>query len=123
MLVHVVGRGVERQQHLRTRSPRRLGGPALPDVGADVEAEAHTLHLEHAGVVSGLEVALLVEYFVVRQQALVIARNELAVAQHRRCVVALIAVLDRMAEDHGYVSGRRRDAIRLTAAGAVEVRP
>ncbi len=83
----VEGRGVDTDEDL---GPGRLGlgrGLGEPQVLADGEAELAPLHLEHAGPVADLEVALLVEHAVVGQLLLEVHRLDAPAAQAapRRC--------------------------------------
>jgi hypothetical protein len=123
LLVHVVWGSIQRQQQLGASRPRKLCGPGLPDVGTDIHADAQALEFEHARRCTRLEVALLVEHFVVGQQVLVVACQDPAAAQDRRSIEARMTGLGRMAEDDPHVARSVRNPLRLSGAGAVEIRP
>ena len=122
LLVHVEGRGIERQHQFRSGHRGCLGGAVLPDVGADRQAAADAFQLDHAGFAACREIALLVEDFVVGQAMLAVGRRHPAVEQERRGVVALAGRLLGIA-DHDRQLGDARQAIQLCRAGAIEIRP
>ena len=73
----VIGRRGEVHDHLRAR--QRLGAgrrPRLPDVLADGQADRRPVQPEQRGLLAGLEVAVLVEDAVVRQEHLPVDRGD-----------------------------------------------
>jgi hypothetical protein len=106
LLVHVEGGGVQRQQRLGARVPGHDGGAGFPDVGADADAEADAGALEHAGIEAGREGADFIEHRMVGQDLLAIDRDDRAVPQHRRGVVAFLAFLEGVAHHRGQPRGQ-----------------
>ena len=95
LLVHVVGEALSAS---RTCAPAARAASAGPRSQTSAQMfPKRASALEHASRAAGLEIALLVEDLVVGQQALVIARQHRAVTQHRGRIVALAAVLHRVA--------------------------
>ena len=96
----------------------------VPDVLADVHAERRVAAIAKTGVsVPGLEVALLVEDAVVRQELLVVDAGALAVVDHRGGVVDVVARVDE-ADDRRDARARRAatssSARRLSSMNAGE---
>jgi hypothetical protein len=123
LLVHVEGRGVEHQQQLGTGPAGHVGGAGFPHVGADVDAHPHALEFEHAGLMAGLEVALLVEDLVVGQAVLEVGARHAAVLDHRGGVEALAGPLGRVADQHRDALHLRRQRVELLGAGLQKGRP
>ncbi len=100
-LVEMAGRGVEDEQQFGAGLAGELGGALFPDIGTDVDAAAHAVQRDDAGFGAGLEIALLVEDFVVRQAHLAIGRDFPAFLDNRGGVVAGAIAFFRMPDDNG----------------------
>jgi hypothetical protein len=101
-LARVVGRAVDRQQHLRPRGGRAARRLGTPEVLADGDAELDALHLHHAGLRARLEVALLVEHAVVRQGLLAVDDGRAVRPQQDGAVVDGVAVVLGIADEDGH---------------------
>ena len=107
------GRGVDDQRRARERLlGRRMA--RRPDVLADRQPDAEVAEVEHDRVVAGLEVALLVEDAVVRQQRLAVDGMDRPSDEHGERVVDVVGALGEADE--------RDDALR-GAARARRARP
>jgi hypothetical protein len=84
----MAGRGVEHEQQFGTGSMRQFGRTGFPDVGADIDAAAHTAKRHDAGFGARIEIALLVKNFVIREANLAVNRRFLAIFDDRSRVVA-----------------------------------
>ncbi len=101
LLAHVEGGGAEVEQHLGAGiclDRRRAAG--IPDILADVDADDHAVDHEDRRALAGLEVAVLVEDAIGRQEALAVDALELAVTQHGRGIVEVGRAVDE-ADDEG----------------------
>ncbi len=86
----MIRRPVGNHDELRARVTRGCRGTRTPDILADDHADPSAVDIDDAWISAGVEVALLVENGVIRKATLAIARNYLAVAQHRDRVVAAV---------------------------------
>ena len=120
-LRHVIGRGVQHQQHLCAGIACGNRGGLLPHVLANVDAQAHALMLEHARRITGVEVAHLVEHLVVRQQRLQIRRNNAPIPQHRSRIEILIAHAMRMTDDQRNTRDLTREPGQRIGTAFVEI--
>ena len=115
LLVHVVGRAVRHQQHLRAGRAGAHGRMLEPRVFADIDAETHALHAKHEGLVRRREVTLFIEHRRVRQVVLAVGAQHFAVEQHGSGVMAhALLILQGQAHHHvqilelGQVCGQPR---------------
>jgi hypothetical protein len=115
------GRGVDRQEQLRTGRLRLGRGLREPEVLADRERELAALDLEHARPVAGVEVALLVEDGVVREPLLEVDVLDASAAQDRRGVVARAPLAVGVAHHDGHVGAVGREANQLRGALVAEI--
>ena len=94
------------------------GGPGLPDVLADRGPDQALADAEQDQIAAGLEVPILVEDSVVRQEALVVEGLDLSVRTHRAGVVE-VALEVRRADEAGDSLGLGCDQ-REAALGRAE---
>ena len=99
LLVHLVGRGVDHQQHLGACTPCSRRGPGRPNVLANQNTRLDAVDSDHRGVGTGREVALLVEYAVIRQIRLAVIGQHHAVANHDGGIVDAPTLVFRIARD------------------------
>ena len=78
---------------------------------------------ENARRISGLDVALLVEYRVIGQRALQVGGNDFAVANHRSRVVTLAAGLVRMTQHQSNAADFRDQPLEHPVAGLKKIIP
>ena len=121
-LAEVVGRGRDVEHAGRAERGRLGDGVGQPDVLADRQRERALGRLDVQRAAPGRERALLVEDAVVRQLALVVAREDLAVREHQRGVAHAVAVEPRAADDERHLD-LGREQLRLGLAGAQERGP
>ena len=86
----MIRRPVGNHDKLRPRVTRCCRGARTPDILTNDDADPNAVDVDDARITAGVEVALLVENRVIRKATLAIARNYLAVAQHRHRVVASV---------------------------------
>ena len=109
VLADVEGRGGEVDEHVRAR-PRALDGgwARLPQVLAHCQAERRSPELEQADLGARLEVALLVEHAVVRQQPLAVDVGHAAVRADEARVVEAAVLGVRRTDERDDARGRLR---------------
>ena len=90
------------------RASAEAGGPGLPDVLADRQADLCPPSSISAGPRAALEVALLVEDAVVGQVDLAVDRLHGAVGEHRERVVDVVLALGEADERDDPLASRRR---------------
>jgi len=120
LLFHMEWRGVEHQQDFRAGIARLRGRAGLPDVGADVDAEAHAALFEDHRLLAPGEGAQFVENRVVGQFLLSVGGDDASVAQYRSRVVTLLAFRQGMPHHHRQ-PGRQSRSQRLQHAGVLAV--
>ena len=96
------------------------GGPGLPDVLADGQADAQVAELDQPAAVARLEVALLVEDAVVGQEHLAVDRLYAAAGEHGAGVVDVVGELWEADQRHDPV-GRGGDPLERRARVGEEV--
>ncbi len=107
LVVERVRRSVDHHEQLRACRLRRAGGARLPNVFADQKRRSNAVEIDDAGVLAVLEIALLVEYRVVRQLLLAVVRERLTLSnEDRRIEDALGGVLGIADENCNPVSFR-----------------
>ena len=93
-LAYVKGRGVDHSKHLRAGLLRQTCWLLKPSVFANQQAHAYACtflaRFEHAYPVARHKVAPLIKHLVIRQFALCVGGDHLAVAQHAGAVEALL---------------------------------
>ena len=113
VLADVERRRGEVDEDLRACLGALDGGRAgLPDVLADRQSESRLAVLEQHDVRAGLEVALLVEHAVVRQQPLAVDGTHVAVGAHEARVVEPAVCRVRRADERDDARGRLRHLAR-----------
>ena len=120
-LAQVVGRRREVRDHRCACRSRGLARTGEPDVLADRDRHERPPRIERERPATGRERAGLVEHAVVRQQPLVVARDDLAAHAERGGVARPIAV------EHGQTHQERRrglggERLELARAGREEAR-
>jgi hypothetical protein len=115
------GRRVDRQEHLRARRFRLGCRFGEPQVLADGEPHAPPLDFDDAGLVSRLEITLLVEDLVVGQALLEVHGFDASAAQHRGGVVARAALAVGMSDDDREVEAIGRELHELRGALVEEI--
>ena len=121
-LVEVAGRGVENEQQFGASLAGKFGSAFFPNIGTDIDTAAHAIQRDDAGFGALLEVALLVEDFVVWQAHLAIGRGALAVFDDSSRVVAGTVVFFRIPDDHGNAVDAGSQVVESPVAGPVEIR-
>ena len=118
----MVGGGGQVDDHLRAGDRLGAGRRAgLPDVLADGQPDGNVVQLDERGLGARLEVAVLVEYAVVRQEHLPVHGGHPAIGQDRGRVVDVVGALREADQRHDPVGGLG-EAVERTARGAQEVR-
>ena len=98
-LVHVVGRGVEVEQHLGAGLNGLLNRAIYPNIFANGYPDAATGCTDYTGLATRSEIAFLIEYAVVGQILLVITTEFDSITKNNRRVVQASLRLYR-APDH-----------------------
>ena len=101
LLVHLVGRGVDHQQHLRARRARPAAGCGIPDVLAHQNRRFHAVQFDHRRLRAGSEIALFVENPVIGQRGLAVIGEHRAVANHDGRIEDELALVFRITGDQG----------------------
>src|SRR5687768_17374042 len=92
-----------------------------PGVLADIHSEADPVVAKDVGLAAGLEVALLIEYGVVRQALLVVHADDRSVAYYRGGVVALVLHHPGMANHDGHAFGAGGEIGQRLVAGSQKI--
>ena len=87
LLALLEGRGIDGEHDVRTGPACAGNDVGMPDVLADQRGDAQATNLDHDRAAARREVALLVEYSVIRQSLLTISRHECTLAQNAGAVV------------------------------------
>ena len=71
-----------------------------PDIGTDIQTEAHTFMFEYTGRRTRVEITLLVEDRIIGQRMFMVSRDDLTIAQDGSRVIAPVCKFTRMTDDH-----------------------
>src|SRR5210317_163381 len=94
-------RSIDHESAFSTGRPAGTHRSRLPDVLADIQANAQAIEFEYGGLPPCREISLLIKHRIVWQQLLAIARDDLAIQQHGAGIVDLPVVVFRKPEENG----------------------
>ena len=103
VLAEVIGGGIDVEQYFSASLDRHRGRTLVPDVFAHRQREPESTDLDHTGLHSRDEIALLVEYLVVRQLHLPVGSHQLATLEQARHVLQATRAARRIAEQHPHI--------------------
>jgi len=123
LLAAMKRRSIEIDHQARARAGRTSSGFRPPDVLADGDGGGHTAEIDHTGRIAGGKIALLVEHLVIGQTLLVVAGDQLAIADHAGRVIEPVTLAPRITEHRDDAAAGRHYHLQSALDAGLQRRP